>query len=242
MNNSGKNTVAIFLAAVFVTGIFAVLSPSIIDTEASGDNKNKDRHGDKSKSSSVKYINCKNINLNINDLPGNANSDIASTLEAAQTQEKEGSNVDGLSADSILNGETNHQDRNQGFQKFTDKDVVVICVFNNNGNENGNGPPNGVGDCDRCFLPINVEGGIIPPGELTKLNTYLAENPPDSIDNVRELCEFIERVAGTSNEVTEREIRALLGAALPGESNKPVIDNIIECLLEENLITPSSPQ
>ena len=234
MNKLGKNSVAIFLAAALVTGIFALASPSFIDVEASGDqrDKHKDNRHDKSKGSSVnvKFI-CNNINvdgLNIDVNP----RDIVSSLAGAQAQEEGNQEV---SANSMGNNERNHEfiKQNGG------KDFTFICEQNNNGN--GNGPPNGVGDCDRCFLPINVPGGIIPPGLLTMLNDYLAEELP-AIGDVEGLCELIERLAGTPREVTENQIERLLNAALPGEANTPVIAAIIECLLEENLITPSGPQ
>ena len=39
MRKSEKNSVAIFLAAALLTGIFAVSAPSIIDTEATEDKR-----------------------------------------------------------------------------------------------------------------------------------------------------------------------------------------------------------
>ena len=45
MNKSVKTNVAIFLAATMVTGIFAMISPSFIDVEASGDKRDYKHQG-----------------------------------------------------------------------------------------------------------------------------------------------------------------------------------------------------
>jgi hypothetical protein len=221
MNKSGINSTAIFLAATLVTGIFALISPSFIDVEASGDNrdnKHKDNRHDKSKGSSVnvKFI-CNNINvdgLNIDVNP----RDVVSTLAGAQAQEEGNQEV---SANSMGNNERNHEmgnnERNHEFIKQHDgKDFTFICLQNNNGNVP---PPVVVTDCLDCFVTTN-NGGFVPPGELTKIINYL-----DRFDEtLQSLCDSIE-----DGDLTEQQIRDIINAALPGAQPR-LVGLLVECL------------
>ena len=47
MNKSAKNSVAFFLAAALVTGVFSVSTPSIIDIEATEDKRNDYKQNDR---------------------------------------------------------------------------------------------------------------------------------------------------------------------------------------------------
>ena len=47
MNKSAKNSVAFFLAAALITGVFSISTPSIIDVEATGDKKDDYKQNDR---------------------------------------------------------------------------------------------------------------------------------------------------------------------------------------------------
>src|SRR5688572_15609705 len=136
MTKSVNNNTVFFLIAVLVAGIIAISFQSFIDTEASGDkrdhNKHKDYERDNYKSKDptviVKKITCNNLNVNINGLRMDiAPDDIASDL-AAQAQD-DNSNNEEISANLLGNGErnnlyTNNNDYDDGF--------IYICIDNIN--------------------------------------------------------------------------------------------------------------
>ena len=172
MNKSVKTNVAIFLAATLVTGIFAMISPSFIDVEASGDKrdyKHKDRHA-KSNGVNVKFI-CNQNNIDVGGIGIDLQTrDIASALTEAQAQDEEEGNQE-LSANSMQNGERNQGERSQEFKQHDSKNIVFIC---NNNNDGGNVPPVVPGDCLDCFITTN-NGGFLPPGQLMQFEDYLEE-------------------------------------------------------------------
>ena len=226
MNKSGKNSTAIFLAATLVAGLFALISPSFIDVEASGDqrdNKHKDNRYDKSKGSSVnvKFI-CNNINVGGVDIDVNPR-DIVRSLAGAQAQEEGNQEV---SANSMGNNERNHE-----FKKQHDgKDLTFICVQNNNV------PPVVLSDCEECFVTTD-EGGFLPPGQLTNLEEFLDEELGLT------LAEFCEMV--TDGEFTPEEIRIIVANALPG-NQQMLEEELSDCLIdsieeEENDLTENTP-
>ena len=222
MNKLGKNSVAIFLAAALVTGIFALASPSFIDVEASGDqrDKHKDNRHDKSKSVIVKKFICNNINIGSIDVNPR---DIVSSLPGVQAQEEEGNQ--GVSANSIGNSE-----RNQGGkQGHGGGDFTFICI--NNGG--GNVPPE---DCEDCFITTN-NGGFVPPGQLRNIVEFLDENFNADLED---LCRAIEL-----GLIDEEFLEAILNAALPG-SQQRLVGLLLDCLSEffpeeERPITENSP-
>src|ERR671910_794344 len=136
MSKSVNNNTVFFLIAVLVAGIIAISFQSFIDTEASGDKRDHNKHKDykhdnyKSKDPTVivKKITCNNLNVNINGLRMDiAPEDIASEL-AAQAQD-DNSNNEEISANSLGNGErnnfyTNNNDYDDGF--------IYICIDNIN--------------------------------------------------------------------------------------------------------------
>src|ERR671911_266604 len=136
MSKSVNNNKVFFLIAVLVAGIIAISFQSFIDTEASGDKRDHNKHKDykhdnyKSKDPTVivKKITCNNLNVNINGLRMDiAPEDIASEL-AAQAQD-DNSNNEEISANSLGNGErnnfyTNNNDYDDGF--------IYICIDNIN--------------------------------------------------------------------------------------------------------------
>src|ERR687897_84988 len=136
MTKSVNNNTVFFLIAVLVAGIIAISFQSFIDTEASGDKRDHNKHKDykhdnyKSKDPTVfvKKITCNNLDVNINGLRMDiAPEDIASEL-AAQAQD-DNSNNEEISANSLGNGErnnfyTNNNDYDDGF--------IYICIDNIN--------------------------------------------------------------------------------------------------------------
>ena len=222
MNKSGKNSIAMFLAATLVAGIFALISPSFIDVEASGDqrdNKHKDNRHDKSKGSSVnvKFI-CNNINVGGVNIDVNPR-DIVSSLAGAQAQEEGNQEV---SANSMGNNQRNHESNNErnheSIKQHNGKDFTFICVQNN-----GNVPPVVVNDCLDCFVTTN-NGGFVPPGQLNQLEDYLDDVLGITLE---EFCEMIEE-----GDFSEQEIRSIIEAALPGSEpgNEQLEDRLVDCL------------
>jgi hypothetical protein len=226
MYNSGKNSTAIFLAATLVAGIFALISPSFIDVEASGDKrdyKNKDNRHDKSKGTNVnvKFI-CTNINvdgLNIDVNP----SDVVSTLTGGGAQEEGNQEV---SANSMGNNERNHDFKKQ----HEGKDITFICKQNNNGQV----PPVVVEECEDCFATTN-EGGFVPPGQLRNIVEFLDNFGFD----LEDLCRAIE-----TGFIDEEDLEFILNLALPGSQQRLVgllVDCLSEFFPEENDLTENTP-
>lgn len=122
-----------FLAIVLIIGIFAAISPSFIDVEASGDKrdnyKHKDNRHDKSKSVIVKKFVCNQNNIDVGGIGIDLQRDITSTLTEGQAQGKANQE---LSVNSMENGEKrNHGENNLGHKQLDNKDVVFICINNN---------------------------------------------------------------------------------------------------------------
>jgi hypothetical protein len=213
MNKSVKTNVAIFLAATMVTGIFAMISPSFIDVEASGD---KRPHHGKSNGVNIKFI-CNQNNIDVGGIDLQPR-DIVSTLTEAQAQGEEGNQE--LSANSMQNGERNHGERNGEFKQHDGKNFVFIC---NNNNDGGNVPPVVPGNCLDCFITTN-NGGFLPPGQLMQFEDYLEEELNDI--TLREFCMMIEE-----GEFTEAEIRSIVADALPG-NQQMLEEELSDCLIE----------
>ena len=252
MRKSEKSSVAIFLAAALLTGIFAVSAPTIVDTEATedknkyykqkdrdgdrnghgdysrdGDGKDrdgdyssyyskdrdgKDRHGDYSRDGDrdhdgkgdVKYISCKNININGKSFTKGGGHD--GPRDIGINSLRDGGH------DGFMNGNTN-SDR---FIKETHKDVTVICIQNNDGG-NQTVPP--VTGCLGCFTTTD-DGGFLPPGQLTNLIEYLA----DFGETLQSLCDAIE-----AGDITELELASIINSALPG-AEPSLVAQLIACL------------
>ena len=170
MSKSVNNNTVIFLIAVLVAGIIAISFQSFIDTEASGDKRDHNKHKDykhdnyKSKDPTVivKKITCNNLNVNINGLRMDiAPDDIASDL-AAQAQD-DNSNNEEISANSLGNGErnnfyTNNNDYDDGF--------IYICIDNINAQ-------------DSLALPT-VPSDETPSDETTSEGTPYPPTPPST--------------------------------------------------------------
>ncbi len=226
MNKSVKTNVAIFLAATLVTGIFAMISPSFIDVEASGDKrdyKHKDRHA-KSNGVNVKFI-CNQNNIDVGGIGIDLQTrDIVSALTGAQIQGEEGNQK--VSANSMQNGERNQGEGNQGYKQHDSKNIIFICNNNNNGN---NPPPVPIENCLDCFVTTN-NGGFVPPGQLTNIIEFLDEEFGVTLE---EFCDVIK-----AGFLTTDDIEDILSDALPGVGQQMLIDELTECLSEFIPTTP----
>ncbi|MGE3859130.1 MAG: YncE family protein, partial [Nitrososphaeraceae archaeon] len=169
-----------------------------------------------------------NINSNKLEIQHDPNSPFIFTDETPESFSWTGQQQEGIQVNTILNsaidGKNNPVDylgaTDSNFINFTFSGIVTI------------GPPIIFENCDDCFLPTN-QGGPIPPGQLTALNSYLANNEvvvgnaePQIVGNVTGLCELIEEEGG----ITVEQLITILTDASPGQSNPQVIEDIIECL------------
>jgi hypothetical protein len=170
MTKSVNNNTVFFLIAVLVAGIIAIPFQSFIDTEASGEKRDHNKHKDykhdnyKSKDPTVivKKITCNNLNVNINGLRMDLSpDDIASDL-AVQAQD-DNSNNEEISANSLGNGEsnnlyTNNNDYDDGF--------IYICIDNINAQ-------------DSPAIPGGVPTDETPSDETPSDETPSDETPSD---------------------------------------------------------------
>src|SRR5918994_1298624 len=190
MSKSVNNNTVFFLIAVLVAGIIAISFQSFIDTEASGDKRDHNKHKDykhdnyKSKDPTVivKKITCNNFNVNINGLRMDiAPDDIASDL-AAQAQD-DNSNNEEISANSLGNGErnnfyTNNNDYDDGF--------IYICIHNINAQ-------------DSLALPT------VPSDETTSDETTSDETTSDETTSDETTSDETTSDETTSDETTSDE-------------------------------------
>ncbi|HET9807952.1 MAG TPA: hypothetical protein VFP49_13700, partial [Nitrososphaeraceae archaeon] len=103
--------------------------------------------------------------------------------------------------------------------------------------------------CGESFLSKN-KGGPLPQDVLSDINRYLSQNPVaisdeplTNVKNVDGLCVLIKLVKSESTAegrtANEEQIRNILNAALQEKNNLPVINGIIDTLLNQGLIEPS---
>jgi hypothetical protein len=105
-------------------------------------------------------------------------------------------------------------------------------------------------NCEDSFLS-NSNGGSLPQDVLSDLNRYLSQNsvaigdaPLINVENVNGLCVLINLVDSESTQgriANEEQIRNIFNAALQDKSNNlPIINGIIDNLLNLGLIEPSN--
>src|ERR687898_918796 len=183
MSKSVNNNTVFFLIAVLVAGIIAISFQSFIDTEASGDKRDNNKHKDsKDLTVFVKKITCNNLDVNINGLRMDiAPEDIASDL-AAQAQD-DNSNNEEISANSLGNGErnnfyTNNNDYDDGF--------IYICIDNINAQ-------------DSLALPT------VPSDETTSDETTSDETTSDETTSDETTSDETTSDETTSDETTSDE-------------------------------------
>ncbi len=218
MFKTTKNS-CLFLATVLLTGIFAIISPSFNDVEASGD-KHKDNQYDKSKSVIVKEVVCNQNNINVGGVSINLQpGDIVSTLAGAQAQDE--SNQE-LSANSMGNSERNQGERNQGYNKHDNKDIVFVCINNNNG---GNIPP--PPSLENATLSINKQWFICNDDDIdctVRSESDITFDTPSSGNYTActeqdDNCPFVAdtglNIQISGNSPTPNTIPALIGTQAP---------------------------
>jgi hypothetical protein len=91
--------------------------------------------------------------------------------------------------------------------------------------------------CEDCFRAQNDGNGFLPPDRVAELDAYLANpanivplgNDPD-VNSRHEMCEAILAVAGTPDEVTETELRALLNAGMEPNLPPGQFRQVLNCL------------
>ena len=135
MNNktvSTKNTSAILLATVLVTGIIALSSPSFMTTASAQaepyyGGMDKTYKKSSGKDVSVKNVKCNNVNVNVNGLELDVFPPFLSSLlttDEAQAADNEGQTT-------IANTFGNDGERNNNGFKQNDKDFAYVCINNN---------------------------------------------------------------------------------------------------------------
>jgi hypothetical protein len=183
----------------------------------------RDGHDEKS---SVKYIKCNNVNINgkgghsggNDNWPRDGGNDNWPRDGGNDNWPRDGGN-------EWPRGGDNHNV--PGFVKQTDKDVVVICIFNNDGKKDNKTAP--INECIDCFITTN-DGGFLPPGQLEQFEDFLADLPPSvGISNIQELCDAIDAGEVTEAQL-ERAIEIVFGSGMSGNL-PPFAEKLLDCLI-----------
>ena len=272
MRKSEQYSVAIFLAVALFAGTLAGSAPAfVVDAQATEDKrdyKERDRHDDNKRygeekqyskdrdgrdghdgdKSSVKYIKCNNVNINGKDRNSHGGDEWPRgggnewPGMGGGNEWPRGGEENGFSHDSFMKRD-NHNF--PGFIKQTDKDVVVICIFNNDGKKD-KVPPTPVGECNECIEDLP---GLSPGENPQQPNgtgierdfiEFVADNAqrlgidPTGLTVEEILDEFCENLTtGLSDPVyTEGLITALVEAAIPGEGDSSFQRALIQCLTD----------
>jgi hypothetical protein len=208
------------------------------------DRENRDKHDDKS---SVKYIKCNNVNINGKDghsdrgndnWPRGGGNDWRS---GGGNDWQRGGEENGFSHDSF----TKRGDHNfPGFIKQTDKDVVVICIFNNDDRDkNMTKPPVKVPkDCIDCIedLPGQFPSGMddnqangtglvrdFVDALFAGADILGLDDTQTGLEILNEFCDNLEM--GMYDEDT---ITTLVQMAIPGSDNANFSMALLQCLLD----------
>jgi hypothetical protein len=221
MNTSTKTTriSAVFLAAVLVAGTIALSSPSFMNSAQAFPMDNNYQKKSFGKDTSVKYIKCNNINVNVNGFELNVGpflDEVTTESAAEETQANSFGNKFGSGGSS--NGPS-------GFDK---KDGSVFVCINNN-NNGGAGGGDDEEDCEDCFDKLGganllvliraLFGGLevtfeAPIGEKTfndlgDICDFLIDEATE--ENLSDLLvTILDAVPGLDIEVTDAEFEALL--------------------------------
>ena len=186
---------------------------------------NKYGHDDKS---SVKYIKCNNINVNGKDRNSHGGSDYprggGSDYPRGGGSEYPRGGGSEYSHDSYKT--SNH--KVPGFIKQTDKDVVVICIFNND-NDKKDRENKTAEKCEDCFTPRNFDQGEVPFGLLDDIRDGLFDE--FNVTSFEELCEDLKAMIDMEMGMTTSEFEIILDAIVMGEANQPAFNRILDCLV-----------
>ena len=280
MNKSAKNSVAIFLAAALIAGVFSVSSPSIIDTEATEEKKygyekekryaygeeekkygndgrdnkygeeekkygndgrdNKygeeekkygndgrdgrdNKHGEEEKKygygsedKSVKYVSCKNININGGDSfqkGGDPRGDYGDMSSRGGEEQSYNSDWFSMNRDTGMG--------KPDYIKETNKDVTVICIQNNNA-ANKTVEEDG---CEGCIAALSN-------GQRMQLETDLDEKVPSFLPNsIEELCEAVNN-GDISPILLSLTIHLAEGTGPLNQNLAPHWETLLDCLTD----------
>jgi hypothetical protein len=211
------------------------------------------KYGDDKKS--VKYVSCENININGKSFKkhGDRGNHVngygeessypkqmnaygeESSYPSHMNSYGEESSYGGSSYGGSSYGENSYVNHNSkpDYVKETHKDVTIICIqknFDKKDRENKTAER-----CEDCFTARNLPAGIVPPGLLDDLREDLFA--VFDVTSFTELCEALKDL-----EMTTTDFEEILNLILPGASNPPVIDRILDCLvLFDALIEDRTP-
>ena len=194
------------------------------------DRDDKYGHDDKS---SVKYIKCNNVNINGKDRDHNGNDNWPRNggndwPRNGGNDWRNGGEENGFTHDSFMKRD-NHNF--PGFIKQTDKDVVVICIFNNDKKDKDKDL-----DCEECIRELPGQSPNMNNENGTGLERFFIEFLIDELsmeetltaaEAIAEFCELLE-----SGEITETELLELIDDAIPPVPNSNPVQELFECLSE----------
>jgi hypothetical protein len=203
------------------------------------DRDDKYGHDDKS---SVKYIKCNNVNINGKDRDHNGNDNWPRNggndwPRNGGNDWRNGGEENGFTHDSFMKRD-NHNF--PGFIKQTDKDVVVICIFNNDKKDKDKDL-----DCEECIeaLPGLSPGQNMNQPNGTGLERDFIEFLIDDLsptgeqltpaEAIAEFCEMLE-----SGDFTRGDLLVLIEMALPPDAPANPVEELFECLSE---LIPNGP-
>jgi hypothetical protein len=206
------------------------------------DRDDKYGHDDKS---SVKYIKCNNVNINGKERNHNGGNQMGGGHEWPRDGGNEwfgnsgnewprgGGEENEMNYDSYMKRD-NHNF--PGFIKQTDKDVVVICIFNNDGKKD-NEPKTPEEKCERCIedLPGLSPGQNPQQPNGTGLERDFIEFLIDDLSPLGEqltpaeaIAEFCEMLTG--GDISEADLLDIIEMALPPNAPANPVEELFECL------------
>jgi hypothetical protein len=213
------------------------------------DREDKYGHDDKS---SVKYIKCNNVNINGKDGNHDGNDKWPRNGGGNEWPRNGGGNEwfgngggnewprGGGEHDSFMKRDNQHF---PGFIKQTDKDVVVICIFNNDKKDKD--PKTPEEKCDACIeeLPGLSPGQNPNQPNGTGLERDFIEfliddlspagDPLSPQEAIAEFCEML-----LSGDITEADLMDIIDMAIPPSPNSNPVEELFECLSE---LIPNGP-
>jgi hypothetical protein len=201
------------------------------------DREDKYGHDDKS---SVKYIKCNNVNINGKDgnhngndkWPRNGGGNEWPGMGGGNEWPRGGGEENGFNHDSFMKRDNQHF---PGFVKQTDKDVVVICIFNNDKKDKE--PKTPEEKCDACIsdLPGLSPGQNPNQPNGTGLERDFIEfliddlspagDPLSPQEAIAEFCEML-----LSGDISEADLLDIIDMGIPPSPNSNPAEELFECL------------
>jgi hypothetical protein len=212
----------LFLAFVLVAGMIVVSSSSSsFMTEAKAEPEyGMDSYKEYKDNSNVEKIECSNININNNGID-TRDADLFSETHDGDGLETTANTAEEYNGQQLSSQSIGNNERNNGF-KQNDEDVKVVCKYNNNNDEGGQGNQTEEPTCEECFTQnLNT----------TELNIFLTFLSNTDLENLEGYCEEF-----LSNTTLTNDVRVFFFELL---FNVLEIDNeaIFDCLEELGIIT-----